>query len=155
MEQSYKSWHEQTEPSCDCHSARFRVNQTTDHQKNNKHTNKFLAQALISRILVEFMHLVFTRMPGEHYRRPFGSLLSFLCDTFQAPINSVHLLIDFKRISPLNNRISHFNHPKLNNRFPLTRSEKSQCQRLSFFGHDHKASQSDTNHYIDYHVPCE
>ena len=101
------------------------------------------------------MHLVFTRMPGERYRRPFGSLLSFLCDTFQAPINSVHLLIDFKRISRLNNRISHFNHPKLNNRFPLTRSEKSQCQRLLFFGHDHKASQSDTNHYIDYHVPCE
>ena len=36
-------------------------------------------------------------------------------------------------ISPLNNRISHFNHPKLNNRFPLTRSEKSQCQRFFFF----------------------
>ena len=29
--------------------------------------------------LVEFMYLVFTRMPGESYRRRRGSLLSYLC----------------------------------------------------------------------------
>ena len=32
--------------------------------------------------LVEFMYLVFTRLPGESYRRPLGSLLLCLCDAF-------------------------------------------------------------------------
>ena len=32
--------------------------------------------------LVEFMYLVFTRMPGESYRRGRGSLLLYLCDGF-------------------------------------------------------------------------
>ena len=39
--------------------------------------------------LVEFiMYLVFTRMPGERYRRRLRSLL-YLCDVFRALINSL------------------------------------------------------------------
>ena len=34
------------------------------------------------------MHLVFTRMPGESYRRRFRSLLLYLCYVFGAQINS-------------------------------------------------------------------
>ena len=37
--------------------------------------------------VVEFMHLVFTRMPGESYRRRLGSVLLNLCDVFRALIN--------------------------------------------------------------------
>ena len=32
--------------------------------------------------LVEFTYLVFTRMPGESYRRPLSSLFLCLCDVF-------------------------------------------------------------------------
>ena len=39
--------------------------------------------------LVEFMYLVFTRMPGESYRRRLGSLLLYLCCVFRALINSL------------------------------------------------------------------
>ena len=35
------------------------------------------------------MHLVFTRMPGEGYRRRLGSLLLCLCYVFRALINSL------------------------------------------------------------------
>ena len=38
--------------------------------------------------LVEFMYLVFTRMPGESYHRQPRSLLLYLCYLFQALINS-------------------------------------------------------------------
>ena len=38
--------------------------------------------------LVEFMYLVFTRIPVESYRRRLGSLLG-LCDVFRALINSL------------------------------------------------------------------
>ena len=38
--------------------------------------------------LVEFMYLVFTRMPSESYRRRLRSLL-YLCDIFRALINSL------------------------------------------------------------------
>ena len=34
------------------------------------------------------MYLVFTRMPGESYRRRLGALLAYLCDVFRAQINS-------------------------------------------------------------------
>ena len=37
--------------------------------------------------LVEFMYLVFTRPPGESYRRRLGSLLLHLCYVFRALIN--------------------------------------------------------------------
>ena len=37
--------------------------------------------------LVEFRYLVFTRMPGESYRRRLRSLLLCLCDVFRALIN--------------------------------------------------------------------
>ena len=39
--------------------------------------------------LVEFMCLVFTRMPGESYRRRLRSLLLYLCDVFRALIISL------------------------------------------------------------------
>ena len=39
--------------------------------------------------LVEFMCLVFTRMPGESYRRRLTSLLLCLCDVFRALISSL------------------------------------------------------------------
>ena len=38
--------------------------------------------------LVEFMHLVFTRMPGASYRRRLKSLLLYLCYVFPAVIIS-------------------------------------------------------------------
>ena len=40
-----------------------------------------------SSCLVEFMYLVFTRMPGESYRRLLRTLL-YLCYVFRALINS-------------------------------------------------------------------
>ena len=39
--------------------------------------------------LVEFMFLVFIRMPGESYRERLMSLLLFLCDGFGVLINSL------------------------------------------------------------------
>ena len=36
--------------------------------------------------LVEFMYLVFTRIPGEHYHRQPRSLLLCLCNSFRALI---------------------------------------------------------------------
>ena len=39
--------------------------------------------------LEEFMYLVFTRMPGESYRKGLRSLLLCLCDVFRALINSL------------------------------------------------------------------
>ena len=39
--------------------------------------------------LVEFMQLVFTRMPGESYRSRLMSLLLYLCYAFRALINSL------------------------------------------------------------------
>ena len=40
-------------------------------------------------VMVEFMYLVFTRMPGESYRRRLRSLLLYLCYVFRALINSL------------------------------------------------------------------
>ena len=39
--------------------------------------------------LVEFMYFVFTRLPGESYRKRLGSLLLYLCYVFRALINSL------------------------------------------------------------------
>ena len=39
------------------------------------------------------MYLVFTRMPGESYRRRLRSLLLYLCCVFRALINFLVLLI--------------------------------------------------------------
>ena len=39
--------------------------------------------------MVEFMYLVFTRMPGESYRRRLRSLSLNLCYVFRALINSL------------------------------------------------------------------
>ena len=40
-------------------------------------------------LLVEFMYLVFTRMPGESHCRRLRSLLLYLCHVFRALINSL------------------------------------------------------------------
>ena len=40
-------------------------------------------------LLVKFTYLVFTRMPGESYRRRFRSLLLCLCYVFRALVNSL------------------------------------------------------------------
>ena len=48
-------------------------------------------------LLVEFMYLVFTRMPGKSYRRRFMSLLLYLCYVFWALINSLVCRFDRKR----------------------------------------------------------
>ena len=40
-------------------------------------------------LLVEFMYLVFTCMPGESYHRRLRTLLLYLCYVFQALINSL------------------------------------------------------------------
>ena len=38
---------------------------------------------------VPLVDLVFTRMPGQSYRRLLGSLLLCLCDVFRALVNSL------------------------------------------------------------------
>ena len=43
--------------------------------------------------LVEFMYLVFTRMPDESYRRQLRSLLLYLCYVIRALINSLVLIL--------------------------------------------------------------
>ena len=45
--------------------------------------------------LVEFMYLVFTRMPGESYCRHFRSLWLCVCDVFQVPYPDITLLVDW------------------------------------------------------------
>ena len=43
--------------------------------------------------LVEFMYLVFTRMPGDSYRMRLRSLLWCLCHVFKTLINSPVLIV--------------------------------------------------------------
>ena len=43
--------------------------------------------------LVEFMYLVFTRMPGESYRRRVGTLFLCLCDVFRALMTPLVLIL--------------------------------------------------------------
>ena len=38
---------------------------------------------------MEFIYLVFTRVPGESYRRRLRSLILCLCDVFRGPVNSL------------------------------------------------------------------
>ena len=49
--------------------------------------------------LVEFMHLVFTDMPGKSYGKQFRSLLLYSCDVFQVLTKSLHFLILDCRLS--------------------------------------------------------
>ena len=44
-------------------------------------------------LLMEVMYLVFTRMPGESYRRRLRSLLLYLCYVFRALINNPPLAV--------------------------------------------------------------
>ena len=48
-----------------------------------------LVRLLEDERLVEMMYFVFTRMPGECYRRRLGAFLLCLCDVFPALINSL------------------------------------------------------------------
>ena len=53
---------------------RFTTQMQHLHRLNNRFVGFFIAS-----LLVEFMYLLFTRMPGESYRRQLGSLLLYLC----------------------------------------------------------------------------
>ena len=53
----------------------------------------YLSFCKLSFTLLEFMYLVFTRMPGESCRRRLGSLLLYLCDVLRAVITP--LCVDF------------------------------------------------------------
>ena len=46
------------------------------------------------------MYLVFTRMPGESYRRRLGSLLLYLCHVFRALNKLACVLILHERSGP-------------------------------------------------------
>ena len=61
----------------------------TLHKKKLTNTSQNYAE---DAPLVEFMYLVFTRMPGESHRRRLGSVLLYLCYVFRALINSLVLL---------------------------------------------------------------
>ena len=56
-------------------------------------------------LLVEFIYLAFTCMPGERHRRQFRSLLFCLCDFLRVPINSHYLLILRKKTKTVLNSI--------------------------------------------------
>ena len=58
-------------------------------------------------LLVELMYLVFTRMPGESYRKQLRSSLLSLCDDFRALINLV-LLLFFSCVLSLSLSLSFF-----------------------------------------------
>ena len=49
----------------------------------------FFLNSWVDVLLVEFMYLVFTHMPGESYCRRLRSLLLCLCGVFQTLINSL------------------------------------------------------------------
>jgi len=52
--------------------------------------------------LVEFMCIVFTRMPGESYRRRLRSLLVYWCDVFRELINSLVCRLPLNGGRPVN-----------------------------------------------------
>ena len=55
-----------------------------------KHTEECTVGGVLEDVhLVEIMYLVFTRMPGESYRRRLRSLLLYLCYVFRALISSL------------------------------------------------------------------
>ena len=55
----------------------------------SQHTRQLLELALKRyKVLVEFMNLISTRMPGKSYRRRLRSFKGCLCDVFRALINS-------------------------------------------------------------------
>ena len=64
-----------------------------------KWTLQYPLEALTEWLWV-YTYLVFTRMPGESYRRRFRSLLLYSCDVFRALINCHRLLIVHKRSRP-------------------------------------------------------
>ena len=65
-----------------------------------KNVSKQMAIFLFEDVpLAEFMYFVFTRMPGESYRRRLGSLFLCLCGVFWTLINSLcWLFLCFERI---------------------------------------------------------
>ena len=60
------------------------------HKGDNQRSKNGIQLQVISTVpLVAFMYLVFTRMPGESYRRRLRSLLLYLRYFFRALINSL------------------------------------------------------------------
>ena len=77
------------------------------------------------------MYLVFTRIPGESYRRRLRPLLQCLCDVFRALINSLvrcSCCFFLTFCSDLGQELL-----MLISLFVLTLDENSCCQRFSFF----------------------
>ena len=70
----------------DRHKHRDRQTQT-DRQRETERDRE--SCALTDVTLVEFMYLVFTRIPGESYRTRLMPLLLYLCDVCRALINSL------------------------------------------------------------------
>ena len=63
---------------------------TTVHIRTHAYTHTWLSDLLSEDVLlVEFMYLVFTCMPGVSYCRRLMSLLLCLCDVFWALVNSL------------------------------------------------------------------
>ena len=86
-DQSNKSWHEQTEPSCDCHGARFGVDQITDHQKKWTNTQRSFLHKHRFQGFWWSLCIWYLLVCQVSYRRPFGSLLSNLYVTsFECPL---------------------------------------------------------------------
>ena len=56
---------------------------------SHKHNTEDLSFMVNSNLGQQFIYLVFTRMPGESYRRRLRSLLLCLCDVFRALMNSL------------------------------------------------------------------
>ena len=52
-------------------------------------TTRYINSTSGTDVPMEFMYFVFTRMPGESYRRWLRSLLLCLCDVFRALMNSL------------------------------------------------------------------
>ena len=67
----------------------MRVNTRYTNSTIGTSSNDVMLWGCTSHPLVEFMHLVFTCMPGESYGRWLLSLLLCLCDIFQVLINSL------------------------------------------------------------------
>ena len=66
-----------------------RHRETNTERQTDKPTDRDTERSREDVPLVQFMYLVFIRMPGESYRRRLRSLLLCLCDVFQVLINSL------------------------------------------------------------------
>ena len=64
----------------------WKTPRTEQNRQATKCTELYLFEDIA---LVEFMYLVFTRMPGESYHKRLRSLLLYLCYVYRALIDSL------------------------------------------------------------------